>query len=893
MTLDIVEAESLLTSEEQAEGTGESLDLFGLDDALAPLRRLLGYCTGITDEQLLEVRHIERNASRWVHLALTKHLPVPLQEYLALWTGLLVDIDQLDIQDKRARINELHQGVCRLDAILGMPVGLPPRPPRKKKRPAGPKRDGGVRAEKHAKQKGSSGTASVDAPSRPDEHTKKEKPLKAQASDSGNEERRPRERDSKPVYFSGEWFGAIRLEALEWAEGQVAALKACGVETVMDLISLRPASFEVVQPVQGAGRAMEPGRVAVGGRVKARVTRLLPDGQRVFEAVIWGVGPLNVRWDNAVPYWLMERMSPGTRIIFAGELVLEDENPVLLDPELVVDDGKHAVCLAQYGIEGVDDRSIRAAIMMLRPKLGRLVDPLPSETVRAHSLLGIGATLGDVHTRATGNKKAMHRMAMDEGLLLHLGLLVGRYKGPKEKGSSHEVLHSLVARLQRMADVELSDEQQRVFDDIKRELRHNSPMRRVLTGEVGGGRGVLATLAAVSVAEAKSQVMLIAPDQATAEQRFAFAEPLLRELGLVVRLFDSSPTDAQRDALRRGEIRVVYGSRALLQAGLEFRKLGLLIIGERDNYGAVNKIVKEQTGAKPDMLVVTATPIPRRVLIAAYPQWDISEIDGTGVEEVSTLRLEASERPKAYEMAREVVEKGKQVIVVFPMSAEGDILDARGAVRMVAALEQDALKGLRVGLFHGAMNRDERVRAYEDFRMRRLDVLVATTHFEAGPKNEGTGMVIVEQADRMSLMRMHRLRGCMSHDSSSQCVLVTGEIPDEAGLGRVQAVVQNSTGHELVVWAIEQKDGFADLISAEELKEPIFQWLNPDRDAEVMVKTRLMASTMLRNDPGLKRSSNRELVRYLMRRWERMFGETLDLQVPSGGGRRRRRRRKR
>jgi ATP-dependent DNA helicase RecG len=459
----------------------------------------------------------------------------------------------------------------------------------------------------------------------------------------------------------------------------------------------------------------------------------------------------------------------------------------------------------------------------------------------------------------------------------------------------HTIVHGLVAKALQRIDVELTDEQQLAFEDVKRDLRAPVPMRRVLTGEVGAGKGLVSLLSTVLVAENKHQVMVLSPDQATAEQRFAFTEPVLRDLGLVARLYTTEPSEAQRDAIRRGEVHVLFGSTQLLEAGLEFRRLGLVMAGERDVYGAVDKQIAAMRPPLPDLLVITSTPVPQPVLMAAYPSFDLTLLRALPGKPVPCEVVTSDERNQAYAGAAEAVGRGEQVVVVFPMHRGADVLDVREALRVVATLESRVFEGARVKLFHGAMSREERYRTYTDFRDHRLDVLVATTHFEAGPAVPGVSTVIVEQADRMRLSRLHRIRGHISVGRfEPRCILITGEHPDTAGVERVQQFARSREGFAVSVQELDDR-GLADMVDENDATEPAFQWLDARVDLDTLLLSRADARRLLEADPGLRKGPNLELARYLKVRWSDLVGTDSPVQISGGGtsSRRRRRRRKR
>lgn len=873
-----------VTSEGTSEGTESppSLDLDALDAALSPVRRALHHARRIPAG---EVRYLGVIGARWLRRACAVSTPAAVSELLDEMVAALDGFDEAEEGERAERLAVLHANLTRVDALLGLPlpVALPS--------PSGPtKGTSSTRAERDAGERSSS--VRRDRSRRRKSRKRKPEPLPAQ------------EEAPAPVAtirWLDEAAGMRPLTALD-APGEILeALDEAGITTVGALLTMRPTGEEVIQPVHGAGRVATPGRAAVGGRVKARRTVLAADGTATTELVLQGAGPTRVRWTRGAPAWLLERLTPGSRAVLVGDVEIPEAEEggrkpiaVLKDPELACDDGKHAARLATYDVEGIPDHAIRALVLQALAAMVGVMDPVPAHLVADRGLLGLEEALSRAHTRGSRGADGGRRLAYDEALLVHLGLLWERFQGSRERGVPHTVLHGLAARALQLVGAELNDEQQAAFEEVKRDLRASSPMRRVLTGEVGAGKGLVALLTMALVCENKNQVMVIAPDRATAEQRYAFTEPLLRDLGLVARLLEDKPGNAYRDALRRGEVHVVFGTEALLEADLQFRRLGLVVAGERDTFGSVPLKVARLRAPQPDLLVITSTPVAWPVLLQAYPAFDITMQEQPPGKQVRCVVHPADDRQLAWDKAREAVDRHEQVAVVFPMHRGGDVLDVREALRVVATLEERVFPGARVKLFHGAMSREERYRTYQDFRDHRLDVLVATTHFEAGPAVPGVSTVIVEQADRMTQSRLHRVRGHVSVGTGDPLLLlVTGENPDEPGLDRVRAFAAQPDGFEVSVQELEDR-GLEAMLAVEVGELPEFSWIDPKHDVRVLATARRDARGLLAADPGLRRGPSVELARYLKARWDDLFDEPCPVAVGgTGGGRRRRRRRKR
>ncbi|MEQ1507329.1 MAG: helicase-related protein, partial [Myxococcota bacterium] len=456
----------------------------------------------------------------------------------------------------------------------------------------------------------------------------------------------------------------------------------------------------------------------------------------------------------------------------------------------------------------------------------------------------------------------------------------------------------------------LYDDAQAHLEDIKRDLRRASPMRRVLTGEVGAGKGKLALLAAAMVADAKSQVLVLGSDPVEAETRFMHTEPLLREGGLVARLVQTPPTRPQLDAIKRGEVHVVFGTLDLLEQPVEYRRLGLVIAIERESFGRVGVLHAALPAPRPDLLVSTAIPVGPRVLLTAYADHHVSVVVDPERRPARIELCRADERPAAYQQVRDAVASGDQALIVFPMVDGADAIDLPDALRLVRVLEAEAFAGLRVGLLHGGIPRDDRLRVHEDFVHRRIDVLVCTTRIEDGPTVPGAVVVVIEQADRVDQWRLHRIIGFMSRSrrvqepgeerTPARAILIVGELAEPDAAARIHRVVGAPNGFQLTE-ALVQLRGVDRAVAAGAAPLPQFDWFELDNDLPLLLRAREEAHRVLRADPQLRRGSHADLGRELRARWDRLFVGGADRgwvcpirdDAPVEPKRRRRRRRRR
>ncbi|MCO4743458.1 MAG: hypothetical protein KC912_01630 [Proteobacteria bacterium] len=838
------------------------LRLQDLDRFLTPVRRTLRWGT----EPGHALRFVEGTFSRWLELALALELPEAVAEPIREMLSLLVGVDAIDADERQERLIAMGVLLTRLDAFVGLPL------------PGGPK------LERHKKPRVRRGRSAKDEPS-------------AEGESSAPRERKSRRRrggrSKKTSAPEKEPEVVVEVELPEWQLSDeprplsdvldpdlVEPIVAAGITDLHSLVLRQPVDVEVVRPIFGAGRPVEPGRRALGGRVRSRCTRISPDGTQSTEVVLHGAGPVVAVWDGC-PQRALARLAIDSR----GVLVGRYEGGKLFEPEVAVEDGKKSARLARYGVPGLPDPVMREALGQVAPYIDVLRDPLPRRVLRPGGLPELGEALSDMHFRAHAKDSARRRLAFTEALALWVARGKERFAGSRRRGIPHTVHHALVARMGQFLDFDTTDEQQLVLEEVKRDLASPQPMLRLLTGDTGAGKGVVALAAAIHVAEGKGQVLFDLPDAVSAEYRFLFAEPILRELGLVARLIHGKPSQGQRDALRRGEVHVLFGH-GLLEAELEFRRLGLVVGLEHDAPGSTAAKVLERKAPFPDTLVMSTSQIPGESLFAHYAEHDLSVLPMSKRADMNVQVLPSSQRAVAYASAASALEKGQQVTVIFPLVGGEDALEPRELARVKSALEGDAFPGSRVAMFHGSMARDERHAIYEDFRRHRYDVLVSTGPFEMGPPVSRASVTIVEQADRMDPVRLQRACRHLSKSSveSVRAFFVTGDVPDPVGVVRAERVA--SRGDELQL-VRELREGSLP-------EPPSTSFLDIRRDRELVLAAHHLVHASARKDSTLRQSPIGDALGDIELVWRmRHPGESLDLPSGKPGARRRRRRRKR
>jgi len=484
--------------------------------------------------------------------------------------------------------------------------------------------------------------------------------------------------------------------------------------------------------------------------------------------------------------------------------------------------------------EGVSATMIRRAVHSALERFGDAIDdPLPHHLVRKLKFPERGAALSEMHfpTSRDRYRAARNRLAFEELFVLEAGLAAQKRRIERDtRGMVHEGGAELVERFLDSLPFRATAAQRRVIDEISADLALPRPMHRLLQGEVGSGKTVVALAAALIAAGSGSQTAFMAPTEVLAEQHFLTVRKLLEPLadaaptepgrlfgeGFGVELLTSAVTGKAReralDEAASGRATLFVGTHALIQEGVTFRRLGLAIVDEQHRFGVHQRIALKAKGtedAEPDVLIMTATPIPRTLAMTLYGDLDVSVLDEMppGRREVRTRVIGPGERSEAYELIRDEVAAGHQAFVVCPLVEISESLEVKAATTEYERIAADVLPELRVGLIHGRMRPAEKDAVMSGMRAGEIDVLVATTVIEVGVDIPNATVMLIEDADRFGLSQLHQLRGRIGRsEHQATCLLLTSldeGNPDERAVAkeRLAAMAATSDG-----FALAEKD---------------------------------------------------------------------------------------
>jgi ATP-dependent DNA helicase RecG len=572
-------------------------------------------------------------------------------------------------------------------------------------------------------------------------------------------------------------------------------LAKLGLRTIRDLLEHRPHRYEApAQEVRIADLLAGEEEVAISGEVRKTSVRRPSRRLSIVQARIAdGSGEITAVWFNQV--WLAEKLQPGTRVRLRGQLKRNEFTVRAYDLNGASATADFAPVYPAS--EDVTVKKLRELVGKALPHVRDFPDFLPARIAEGTALPIRADALHVLHRPRDEHdgERGRRRLAFDELLVLQLGLARRRQGREEQRAPALGEPGELVTRYRAWLPFELTEHQERAIAELDADLAKPTPMERLLQGEVGSGKTVVALYALLRAVEAGKKGALMAPTETLAEQHFLTLEEPCRELGVTVALLTRSVKDDV------GKAQIVVGTHALIQEGVELDDLAVAVVDEQHRFGVEQR--RAITGDRtPHVLHMTATPIPRTLALTVYGDLAVSEIAKPPADRkpVTTAWVTEERSSEAYKRLRKHLDAGRQAYVVCPLIEESETSVARAAEREAERLRKGELAGYRVGLLHGRLRPAERRELMAQFKARELDVLVATTVIEVGVDVPNATIMIVQEADRFGLAQLHQLRGRVGRGAEqSYCLLVSRareELTDSAR-ARLEALVGTNDGFEL------------------------------------------------------------------------------------------------
>ena len=689
------------------------------------------------------------------------------------------------------------------------------------------------------------------------------------------------------------------LTPLQFVKGvgpaRAEILEKKGLLTAGDLLGYAPIRYEDRSNLKSIAE-LAPGEMAtVVAEVKsARVAGFRRQKLGLFEAVLTDGSSerLTAKWFHGA--YLADVFTPGLRVALYGKVELDQRTGSLafLHPEyeiLSADDGEGDASLHTGRIVPIYEAAGKITTRVLRVLLHRVLesvapldDPMPERVRaslklphRAEALRGLHFPDPSTDLRLLNafRTPSQWRLIFDEFFWLECGLALKRNKARLQPGISFELNERVRERVKTMLPFKPTDAQKRVLKEIAADMQAPHPMSRLLQGDVGSGKTLVAAESAVIAIENGYQAAVLAPTELLAAQHYFYFKNLFQKMGYVVALLTGSLTQREKDQLKKlmaaGLVHVGIGTHALLEEDVEWKNLGLAIVDEQHRFGVLQRLQLASKGKHPDVLVMTATPIPRTLALTIYGDLDISVIDQMppGRKPIVTEHVTEDKVERVYSFLKQQVAAGRQAYVVYPVIEESE--DLKAAREMHAHLSQRVFPDTRVGLLHGRLKTDEKESAMEAFRRGEVKILVSTTVIEVGVDVPNATVMVIEQAERFGLAQLHQLRGRVGRGAEqSYCILVTAKLGD-AGRERIRTMVQSSDGFHIAEMDLKLR-GPGEFFGTRQSGLPTLRVANIVRDQDVLEIARSEAEAFIANPPSpeeLKRA-----VTYIREHWQRRYG---------------------
>ena len=667
------------------------------------------------------------------------------------------------------------------------------------------------------------------------------------------------------------------------------AFGALGIHRARDLLYHAPHRYEDATTVTEIAKIAPGMDVTAIGEVVSKGVIPTRRGLRFFQAVIRdSTGLIECSWPGQ-PF-LDRTIRKGDKLLvsgpvrfFHGRQMQPREFTILARAgDSAADEG--TVFPVYPATSALSHRQIRRIVAENLDRLLAAIDKgedvVPEALRNRLELLPLGEALEWLHRPPTLDhaEGARRRLAFDELFILQALYAHARHvHRERQRGVSFERNNRLVTPFAKSLPFQLTAAQKRVLSEVGDDMAVSRPMNRLLQGDVGSGKTVVALFAMIRAIENGYQAALMAPTELLAEQHGATVSQLLQNVPVEVELLRGGLRAGERRAalerISSGKAHLVIGTHALIQEGVEFQRLGLVVIDEQHRFGVRQRMRLRRAGAEPDVLVMSATPIPRTLALTFYGDLDISVLDEMppGRKPVQTMLRSDRARRAVFDFVRDRITEGGQAYIVYPLIEESETLDVRSATEAYEHLSSEVFPHLRVALIHGRMPADEKDEVMRRFVAGEVDVLVSTTVIEVGIDVANASVMVVEGAERFGLSQLHQLRGRVGRgaDQSYCIVLHNGRSPPE----RLAVFASTTDGFEIARADLRLR-GYGDFFGARQHGLPDLRFADLERDGPLLEAARDAAAQAVAEDPALERPAHRALGVKLRTQYEerlRMF----------------------
>jgi ATP-dependent DNA helicase RecG len=664
-------------------------------------------------------------------------------------------------------------------------------------------------------------------------------------------------------------------------------LKRIGINTVRDALLYFPRRYEDRSNIKPISQ-LTPG---IFNTVKAKVMSSsifrARTGMTIFQLSISdGTANLYCVWFNQ-PY-MKKYFQPGDTVIVYGRVqrspklqIVHPEYEIIRDAESPEETIHTARIVPIYPLaSGVNQRSLRRIIKnSVDQHASEMDDVLPACLRARHKLMDIKSAIINIHFPLDESQRqaARRRLVFEEFFFLQLALALRRQRIKSEPASiSHNVDSSREKEFFDALEFNPTKAQIRVMGDLKKDMQNPSPMHRLIQGEVGSGKTLVCAYALFLTCVNGHQGAIMVPTEILAGQHYITLTKVFAKLGMNVVLLindmDKKEKDKVLESIKTGKADIIIGTHAIIQKGVDFADLGLVVIDEQHKFGVEQRTALKIKTRNPDMLVMSATPIPRTMAMTLYGDMDISIIDELphGKRDVKTMWVDKSQAGLVYEFVRQRITDGKQAYIVYPVIDESARIRSEGAVSMYEKLSGTIFKDFKLALMHGRLDEKQKKKIMSNFKDKKIDVLIATTIIEVGIDVPNASVMVIENAERFGLSQLHQLRGRIGRSKEASFCILVSDASTEDARQRLEAISRIEDGFEIAQEDLNIR-GPGELFGRQQHGTPILVLGNVISDIDILEEARDEAFKLISDDPVLNDPRHEKLKNQLRETFKDKF----------------------
>ena len=649
--------------------------------------------------------------------------------------------------------------------------------------------------------------------------------------------------------------------------------KLC-LTSIEDCLYFLPFRFEDRSQVKTISQAVSGEYVSLTGEILSSGTIFMGRRKRVFEAIVQDkTGVIRVKWFRFNETYMKEKFQVGKKIILSGkptnnkrsgiEIIHPDTEQISGDNISSLEIGK--IVPVYHVTDGLHLKSMRVIIKNVLNKYLHLIEEfLPDDLIRRHNFLPRSEALAESHFPPEGSSleeldafktSAQRRLVFEELFLIQLALAFRKNRtGEEIIGAAFKTRGELIKRFVKLLPFTLTGAQKKVLGEIMKDLEKKKPMNRLIQGDVGSGKTIVALTALLTAVDNGRQSALMVPTEILAEQHYLNISHYCEKLGIEIKLVTSALKGKEREIyfeeIQSGKTQIVVGTHSLIQKDIKFKKLGLVVIDEQHRFGVMQREAIGKKGNQPHLLIMTATPIPRSLALTLYGDMDVSLLDASppGRQEIVTNLFFENQREQAYSIMEKQLQQGRQAFLVCPLIEESESIDLKAAVTVFDFIQKHFPK-FKACLIHGKLKKEERQGIMSRFLKKEIQILVSTTVIEVGIDVPNATVMIIEHAERFGLAQLHQLRGRVGRGKyASHCLLMAYHPVSEEGKARMKAMQNSSDGFIIAEEDLKIR-GPGDFMGTRQSGMPLLKIANLLRDIQVLETARNEAFQIIESDP--------------------------------------------